>query len=212
MRHLAVLGTLLTFAVGFSHAALVSTDSHFGAGTITRDAGTGLDWLDHAVTKGISWNAMQAELASGGRYSGWRHATQGELLTLYANAGILFPDTQTSSDVAAVRWLMTTFGGPLGHVVGLPWENDRSWALYRRTADDWAGGGDLAIYYLSPTDIQAKATSLPTFGVRLDVSSPEVAHWLVRTAVPEPAAAIPVCVALALFLHQRRRIENTEQQ
>ena len=52
------------------------------------DTSTGLNWLDLSVTASQSFNDVNAEMAQGGAYEGFRYATKEEVLQLWANAGI----------------------------------------------------------------------------------------------------------------------------
>ena len=58
-------------------------------GNITRDTGTGLDWLDVTETSGLSVNEVLAELGTGGLYEGWRYATATEVDQLITNFGFI---------------------------------------------------------------------------------------------------------------------------
>ena len=76
-------------AAGTVHADLVSEDSEFGAGTITRDTDTGLGWLDWSLTAGRSFDDVAAQLGEGGEFEGFRYATAAEVETLWLNGGIV---------------------------------------------------------------------------------------------------------------------------
>jgi len=64
-----------------THASIVDL------GIITRDTGTGLDWLDVTETRGISYNQVIAQMGAGAAYEGWRYATASELDLLITNFG-----------------------------------------------------------------------------------------------------------------------------
>jgi len=65
-------------------------------GNITRDTGTGLDWLDVTMTTGLTINEVFAQMGSGGTYEGWRYATVTELDQLVTNFGFI-PNTPCTS-------------------------------------------------------------------------------------------------------------------
>lgn len=81
---LALTGLLLSLSAS---AAIISVDSSFGVDTITRDTGTGLDWLDVTETQWLSYNQVIAQMGAGGAYEGWRYATTAELDQLITNFG-----------------------------------------------------------------------------------------------------------------------------
>ena len=58
-------------------------------GNITRDTGTGLDWLDVTATSGLSVNDVLAELGEGRLYEGWRYGTATEVDKLITNFGFI---------------------------------------------------------------------------------------------------------------------------
>lgn len=72
----------LCFVVSFSLEAEV-----VDLGDRLRDTVTGLEWLKVTETRGLSYNAVKAEIAVGGVYEEWRYATVGELDQLIANFG-----------------------------------------------------------------------------------------------------------------------------
>ena len=187
MMRLTNLIVVLSLALGTAPAALLTVDSDFGPATVTYDSATGLRWLDLTVTAGLSWDEVLTERATGRMFSGWRYATQFELRQLYANAGVQFVDVSSSVDVDAVRALMNLLGGPLGHGVGWPWEDDRTLGYYGLDDFGNATGSALYITYFSPDDIRAYAGVRPSFSSLTDSSIPATGHWLVEAAVPEPS-------------------------
>ena len=83
-KTLALVGLTLSFSTS---AAILSLDSSYGSGTITRDTTSGLDWLDVTVTRGLSYDQVLDEMAPGGAYTGWRYATVTDLNQLITNFG-----------------------------------------------------------------------------------------------------------------------------
>lgn len=80
---LALVGLTLCL---FANAAIVSLDSGFGAGTITRDTNTGLEWLDLTVTTDQSYNDVVARI-NGGDLQGWAYATGTQFDALIGSFG-----------------------------------------------------------------------------------------------------------------------------
>ncbi len=79
---------LLMLAVSVSTHAVV-----IDAGRFTRDTETGLDWLDVTETRGLSYYEVEAQLAQGGAFQGWRFATVQELDQLITNFGYVAINT-----------------------------------------------------------------------------------------------------------------------
>lgn len=74
----AVLG------VPLAQAALISVDDPvFGAGSVTRDTDTGLEWLDLTSSTGRSYDQVSVEFSVGGDFAGWRYGTESELNQLF---------------------------------------------------------------------------------------------------------------------------------
>lgn len=85
--------TLLAFALlvwgMHAHATIINQDwQTVGDANLLYDTDTGLRWLDLSMTAEVSHDAVVANLGPGGVYEGFRLATQSEVLTLWANAGI----------------------------------------------------------------------------------------------------------------------------
>ncbi|MEO0975059.1 MAG: hypothetical protein AAFX85_18380, partial [Pseudomonadota bacterium] len=117
---LRLIASLVVLAVSTAaHSALVSQDSLYGPDTITFDTDTGLLWLDWSVTQGLSFDEATGELGAGGLFESFRFATNDEVATLWANAGIVDLTTEgpidfgtdftTANFVAAVT-LITLLG------------------------------------------------------------------------------------------------------
>jgi hypothetical protein len=79
-KYILVFTTLVVFTLGARAEVL-------DLGDVTRDASTGLDWLDVTVTQGLSYNQVAARLGPGGDFEGWRFATADELGELIVNFG-----------------------------------------------------------------------------------------------------------------------------
>lgn len=79
---------LLVNLVFIANAAVISIDGDFGSDTLTYDTSSGLQWLDLGFTQNQSYLQVNAQLALGGQFHGYRYATIGEVTTLFDNAGI----------------------------------------------------------------------------------------------------------------------------
>lgn len=84
-----------------SHAALLSVDdSVFGAGSVTLDTATNLEWLDMSKSYGNTRSYLQSSFGEGGTFEGWRYATADEVIALIQNAGIAIGQYLTADQVS----------------------------------------------------------------------------------------------------------------
>jgi hypothetical protein len=81
---------------GTAQAALVVENSPFGPDTLVVDTSTGLEWLAPSVTLGQSYNAVAAQLGSGGTYAGWQFASTSQIESLFGELNMPFPGYGTS--------------------------------------------------------------------------------------------------------------------
>lgn len=89
-----ILWVLLICISGSANAALVSVDwKSPGDNLVTRDTGTGLEWLDVTQTADLTFNFVSSELGGGGIYEGWSFATGAQVRDLYSSAGATGPYT-----------------------------------------------------------------------------------------------------------------------
>jgi len=90
--HCVIFSTLFVLSlilVPPSQASLVSVDDAvFGAGSVTRDTATNLEWLDVSKTASTNRNYVLAQLGAGGAFAGWHYATGAEVIGLLTAAGI----------------------------------------------------------------------------------------------------------------------------
>ena len=107
---------------GSSQATLISVDSVFGPGTITRDSASGLDWLDLPVTSGQSINNILPQLATGQKFADFHFATDEDLGRLFLDAGFATSSgigSPNPNDVAIAANLISllgqTFSFPIGN-------------------------------------------------------------------------------------------------
>jgi len=84
-----LFGVVVFVSASRVNATLLSLDdTKFGAGSLTLDTVTGLQWLDVTQTLNMSMNDVTANMGTGNTYSGLRYATANEVITLYADAGL----------------------------------------------------------------------------------------------------------------------------
>lgn len=105
---------LFALAAGSAHAALISAnDGIYGAGSITQDTGTGLEWLDLTVSAGKSVNDI---LGGAGGYlaNGFQVATLTQVELLFTHGGWNGVDDSATSGsaghLAFVTLMQNLFG------------------------------------------------------------------------------------------------------
>lgn len=78
-----------------AHAILIVADSELGANSIVRDTAAGREWIRYNYGVG-NIDDILPRIALGGDLETWRHATEAEVVGLWANAGV--PQTSASAD------------------------------------------------------------------------------------------------------------------
>ena len=169
---------LLSSTTG-TQAALIAN------GDFTTDTDTGLDWLDHSVTAGLSFNQVTAELGAGGLFEGWQVATLDQAHTFLTNAGWIGPfDPGNVSNVGFVanfKALTTSLlDDPAGDFGALSFTDDFADQLGSDRFVDDQGTGITNYSFTTPID-------------------PSIAHQDTGTFLVH-TSAIPVPAALWLFL------------
>ncbi len=84
--------------------------NRWGAGSLTKDSATGLQWLDLNLATNISYKSMLTEQGGGGVYAGFRYATANEVETLFINAGTPDVNSGSAANVAAAQGLIALIG------------------------------------------------------------------------------------------------------
>lgn len=188
-------------AVSLRVAALVSEDSRFGAGTITRDTATGLGWLDVTLSTSISYDEILLELVPGGAFEEFRLATSAELLEFWVNAGInievgFFSEFTTENflPIVDLQALVGVTGqGSLGGGNFFDLTNG-----FIESVPDSRGfitAGSLG------ADPDPTLTARPSFGLTLpDTSGPLFGSFLVLVPEPEADALTLAALAAVVFL------------
>lgn len=110
-----VFALMLAIALSAGNMAvadpLTSEDSSFGIGSITRDPNMGLDWLDLTESVNRSFNDVNSQFGAGGDFESFHHASDADVITFFANAGItLINDTTSPANSAPVLALLALWG------------------------------------------------------------------------------------------------------
>lgn len=193
MRKFIIGAAYAIFAVASinASAALVSADwKTTGDNLITRDKGTGLEWLDLTETVDMSLNNVLAETGFGGMLGGWQIADNALVTELWTNAGIpnisfTFYEENYDPVNDLLDLLGTTYTDPVEVDYRLSWgRTSNSYSigehnvtlLWERT---WTSGIPEAMAAIN-TNPQQQPNDLP---------SPTMGTYLYReTVVPIPAA------------------------
>jgi hypothetical protein len=200
----AILG-----CVGYAHADLEQVSTSFGAQTALLDSSSGLEWLHLNLTAGYSYDAMQAQLASGGTFDGWHYATSDELTRFFIDyTGS--PNGIVTGDDALSLQFMNDLGGPL-FVITNPANgfHRESSAAYLDVPFDLGH----AIYGYIAIDNFAGATITPALqGSSIDTfGSGSYGHWLVEDVpVPEPSTLSVLIPGLAFVVFRLKRTATRE--
>jgi hypothetical protein len=187
-----------------AHADLVDR------GLQTYDSQSGLEWLDLSQTRGLSFDAVCAQLGAGGSYAGYRYATTLEAQTLLGEFGLpIVSYTTYATDIWAPN--LANFDALLGlNVGGL----GPAYGFQAETGDLAGAGYHLLLYGSAAsmnTALNADSDDAIAAGDRLISRSAEVtvgyaasysdrnlSHFLVRKA--EPVTSVPEPGTYALML------------
>ncbi|MFW2403340.1 MAG: hypothetical protein ACN4GT_01155 [Gammaproteobacteria bacterium] len=159
------------------------------------DNGTGLEWLDLTQTQGLTYN--QALATAFVTVDGYVHATSAQVDTMFLNAGFLTTDNvnNPANDPAALELLAklgcTQFCGTIN-------ATGRGFA-------DWTSAGFTTRPNYHTTGLGAGAAITSLLTNNLDLADGTAGHFLVRTAIPVPAAVWLFGSALGLLGWVRRK-------
>ena len=178
MKYRGILAVILLTLSGASHAAIIAN------GDFTTDTGTGLDWLDHSFTLGLSFNQVTAELGAGGLFDGWSVATQGQVHTYLINAGWIGPfDSNNNSNVGFVSAFeaMTTdsfLNDPASGLGILGLLDDPIGGMGADKFVDDQGTGITSYNFITTIDPSVADQGTSTFLVRASAVPLPAAFWL----------------------------------
>ncbi|MBI5461690.1 MAG: hypothetical protein HY941_05840, partial [Gammaproteobacteria bacterium] len=161
--------SLVTFVLflwgSLAHAVVVDQDWRTpGDANVLYDTEAGMRWLDLSVTANLSHDRVVVNLGPGGRFEGFRLATQSEVLTLWANAGITNTERAwVTYQYPAVNDLVTRLGPTVmvegglvpvaTHTIGMaeggpPLPANQRWAMEITYAPDGVSTRTSSSYYI----------------------------------------------------------------
>ena len=177
-------------------AIIMVTDAGFpgGANNVTRDLGTGLDWLDWTASTNISFDSMTPLL--GTTYQGWSHASQAQVTTLMSNFGVpvaSYPGLSVLNDGGTSATSFLNFFGA----------TKTSHATLGLTSSvPSVGFHTIAVIDVTPTQSRS-STAAASLSCDTCVSV-TVGHALVRP-VPEPSTFVLAALGLVGLLALQRK-------
>lgn len=212
----------LLYATGVApaQATLLSMDDLvFGAGSITYDEATNLEWLDVTASVQRSYDDMVGndgsnEFLPGGDFEGWRYATTDEWTEFLSHAGIApLPFSNSSNPTGSVEALISLVGATLTeqfrvYTLGILGDTARLCSSPLTNCHRW---GELSLVSTLPGGGVFDRERAGLSGAFPDrAAQDDVGHWLVRVSNTTPVSA-PGTLALlgtglaGLSVMRRRR-------
>lgn len=199
MQRTLFAAILFSLTHNYAAAGLISIDdANFGAGALTRDTVSGLDWLDLTLSINRTFIDVSSQFGPSGDFDGFRYATNAEIADFWTAAGIPDIGSMTAANIAPAQNLMDLIGST-SFQVGI---GDGREALaiganaFRSDLDGVIFGGPTIKAVVADFQSGNAATT--------------VGHWLVRenaaAAVPEPSSlALLIIGGVSCLLVNRRR-------
>ncbi|NET46994.1 PEP-CTERM sorting domain-containing protein [Okeania sp. SIO2B3] len=191
-------------------AALISLDDFvFGAGSITRDTDTNLEWLDVHLSQDRTFIDVAGEFGVGGEFEGFRHANVAEFETLVLNAGIPGINTVVTGNLTPFTDLINLLGA-----TSFQDNNPETLGfLSDPTNNQLRINGDLDFLFFSGVPAYEANTLIAR---NESISFSTVGHYLVRSAsvhsVPEPSTIFGLLAVGGLGLSLKANKRRTNQR
>lgn len=201
---------------------VVENDSVYGASSVVLDTSTGLYWVKPIETLGLSYSAVQTDIASG-LTGNFTYASFSQVHTLFSDAGITdFTNDVSAGSYAGASALVSVFG----QTGGGTFSNGSYQGPYAQVVGVYAGNFDAytIAYQLNAagefgcSGMDCAETSIGTFS---GAASGAYGSWLVASSldsgnapspVPLPASAwlmLSAIGGLGLLSRPRRRVYST---
>ncbi len=204
LRSCVVGAAVVASCAPFAGAQITEEDDLvFGPGSITRDAGQDLDFLDVTLSQNRSYNDIAGQFGPGGDFEDWRHATQDEVIGLINNWG--FSPSVTPFDPGVSSALVTADGMSnqvtgLIDLLGVTLPSNSGFLTDGITSSLLTNGEVRRIIIIDRNETPDEIR-----GVSRDVDAPfsPVGHYLVRD-VPAPGALALFGTAALAGVRRRR--------
>jgi hypothetical protein len=182
-------------------AFVIENDSVFGVSSVVLDTRTGLYWLKPKDTLGLSYSAVQTDIADGGT-GHFVYASYSQVKTLFADAGITdFTDDVSPGSYAGASAIISAFGQTSGGTLTNGSYHDR----YEQVAGVYAENYDaFTIAYQMSATGEFGCTNLlcaeTSVGGSSGGSAGPYGSWLVATALDSGNTAPPVPLPASAWL------------
>ena len=172
-----------------THAAtVVVNDATFGAASVLRDTTNNLEYLRLDLTMGYGYNGIIAETGAGGVFDSWGVASEANMLSLGASAGIINGSTDTAQ-VNLVESMRDWFC-PTSTCVNTSTTHIYARGLVSDAGPDYDSGAPSLLAFsmgrrlnVTPNEVDFRISGFGGY----DHTNEEI--WMVRpSAVPLPAA------------------------
>lgn len=176
-----------------------------GPYNVTKDAQTGLEWLDIWSSRSMDYNQVTSQLGIGGIFEDFRFATREELETFFGNAGLT---TGYNNDYGS----LTEFLRLVGFNYGTSYESlpnclpgpcfTSIWGIYDpglAPVDNRYATAQITITHRGETGYGGVGFSTPSYPLEPMLGT-EVTYWLVRDTTlpaPEPTTFALLSIGLA---------------
>lgn len=212
IRPIILAATILLFLEALPAEALLylTSDPTFGTDSVTVDTSTGLGWLSLSKSVGLSYDQVLTDTQPGGLFSGYRFATEQEVMTLYLSAGIPGPgyyplsSPSIQSLISMVGPTFSQFGYPALGAFTATTSTTPEDPQPQECAQIYASGLNSTVDYLVTGPNFILLSVNPTLG------RPDMGSWLVKE-VPEPSqtSIFVLCVALWTVSGRFQRKQST---
>ncbi len=186
-------------ATGAAQATVISAgdDAVFGVGSLTIDAGQGLEFLDLTLSTNRSFNDVSTQFGVGGDFAGFRYASRAEVVSLANNSGFL-PSASVGANVNGNPGDQLSI---LSSLVGITFGNTSLNYSMGYTSDLYSSSQVYLVYLQD--NIQSNMSDTVHASDQLiqftTLTAQYYGSWLVRNAVSIPGGSIPEPASFTLL-------------
>lgn len=200
------LTTLIFISINANAALIVNDWQSENDNLIVYDEATNFEWLNLSATASESYDFVESQLTNGGKFEGFRFATNIEAQNLIANAGLEFGSSCINLSECPDRLeLLENFMDIIGS--GYTYQTGRTewgYVLSDNSSSAFADGIWLHIEYANKGRFELKNMS----NIKEWNSYRNLGSYLVREAatIPEPAIIMLFCISiLGIWASRRNR-------